>query len=252
MMKNKMTRFYRAYNLILILLSLGAVLVAVLGFSGKIQFTREPYLAIVLLLPLAFALDYAIRLLLAHGRRQMINQNTFSLTALAPSAGVMSPAQLRQVVHSASHARAVVWGGLRRRLHRLRLMIDHFLRGGGLIYYIGLTVFLIMSISAIYAYAERTTYGNALWWAVVTATTVGYGDISPHTVFGRLVAVVLMFNGIGLISTLTSSITAYLTNSRHSSSVSPAKELQRLQQLKKDGALTQTEFDQAKKKLLNQ
>ena len=52
-------------------------------------------------------------------------------------------------------------------------------------------------------------YWNGLWWAIVTATTVGYGDISPASVSGRIVAGMLMFTGIGLLSTLGATITAF-------------------------------------------
>ncbi len=51
--------------------------------------------------------------------------------------------------------------------------------------------------------------GDALWWAVVTVTTVGYGDVSPVTTEGRLIAVVLMFVGIGVISVFTATIVSY-------------------------------------------
>ncbi len=39
------------------------------------------------------------------------------------------------------------------------------------------------------------SYGDALWWAVATITTVGYGDIYPVTASGRIIAAVLMFTG---------------------------------------------------------
>lgn len=49
-----------------------------------------------------------------------------------------------------------------------------------------------------------TSLGLAYWWAVQTVTTVGYGDIVPKSVGGRVVAGALMLVGIALIPTLTS------------------------------------------------
>ena len=48
-----------------------------------------------------------------------------------------------------------------------------------------------------------------LWWAIVTTTTVGYGDIAPETGTGRLIAVVLMLAGTALIATVAASVSAY-------------------------------------------
>lgn len=64
------------------------------------------------------------------------------------------------------------------------------------------------AISAVEPEVVKGDYWNGLWWAVVTATTVGYGDISPSSVPGRMVAATLMFTGIGLLSTLAATITA--------------------------------------------
>ena len=55
---------------------------------------------------------------------------------------------------------------------------------------------------------EMTGMDDALWYMVVTITTVGYGDISAQTHAGRLVGVVIMFAGIGFISFLTATITS--------------------------------------------
>jgi voltage-gated potassium channel len=49
-------------------------------------------------------------------------------------------------------------------------------------------------------------YPDALWWAIVTVTTVGYGDRFPTTEGGRVVAVILMLVGIGLIGVLTATV----------------------------------------------
>ena len=53
--------------------------------------------------------------------------------------------------------------------------------------------------------------GEALWWAVVTVVTVGYGDKTPKGVIGRIVASIWMFTGILLISYFTASVTSALT-----------------------------------------
>ena len=53
------------------------------------------------------------------------------------------------------------------------------------------------------------SFVEGLWWALVTVSTVGYGDIVPQTPAGRLLAVVLMVSGLGLLSTLTAAIGAY-------------------------------------------
>jgi voltage-gated potassium channel len=47
---------------------------------------------------------------------------------------------------------------------------------------------------------------DGVWWAVVTVTTVGYGDLYPKTVQGRLIGMVLMFVGIGFLSLLTAAV----------------------------------------------
>jgi voltage-gated potassium channel Kch len=58
---------------------------------------------------------------------------------------------------------------------------------------------------------ERETYpsiGTGLWWAAQTVTTVGYGDNVPTSLAGRLVAVFVMFMGIGFLTVVTAAITS--------------------------------------------
>lgn len=72
--------------------------------------------------------------------------------------------------------------------------------------------------------------GLAYWWAVTTVTTVGYGDVVPESVGGRIVASGLMLTGLALIPTLTSVIVSTLI-AKHRSA-----EQERIIQLEQDSA----------------
>ena len=60
--------------------------------------------------------------------------------------------------------------------------------------------------------ANIETFGQSLWWAGVTITTVGYGDVYPVTVTGRLAAFALMLVGISLLGLVTASVAAWFVS----------------------------------------
>jgi voltage-gated potassium channel len=59
-------------------------------------------------------------------------------------------------------------------------------------------------------HAHIQGFGDALWWSMVTVTTVGYGDVFPITAEGRFVGTFLIFTGIGLFSTITALIASWV------------------------------------------
>jgi voltage-gated potassium channel len=76
-------------------------------------------------------------------------------------------------------------------------------------------IFLILFAAIIVLMAEEHVDSNiktaedAIWWSVVTVTTVGYGDRYPVTTVGRIIGAALMFTGAGLFSVLTAYIAAF-------------------------------------------
>jgi voltage-gated potassium channel len=75
---------------------------------------------------------------------------------------------------------------------------------------IGVLTLAIVAFGYIFYIAEPDikSFGDGIWWALVTVTTVGYGDITPATTLGRFVAGTLMFFGLGLIATVTAIVSA--------------------------------------------
>ena len=57
------------------------------------------------------------------------------------------------------------------------------------------------------------TYGNAVWWAIVTLATVGYGDFVPTTPLGRLVGSAVIVLGVTFLAFLTATVTSYFVSS---------------------------------------
>ncbi len=59
-------------------------------------------------------------------------------------------------------------------------------------------------------FEPETSFSSAIWWSVVTLTTVGYGDISPTTLGGRLIGILIMFCGIGVLGIFSATVASVL------------------------------------------
>lgn len=73
---------------------------------------------------------------------------------------------------------------------------------------------IVLSSATLISLAEQWSIVDALWWSIVTLTTVGYGDISPVTPVGRFVATIDMFIGIGILATLSATLASILVDQK--------------------------------------
>lgn len=88
------------------------------------------------------------------------------------------------------------------------------------LYALYLTILVVTFGAALVLSAERPypgsnihTYGEAVWWASVTVATVGYGDYVPVSPTGRLLATLMLVNGVVVISVMTASISSRFVSS---------------------------------------
>jgi voltage-gated potassium channel len=99
-----------------------------------------------------------------------------------------------------------MWPKLRRWLTTL----GRFIRRDNLPKLVILIILVVCGGTLGLAYFESVPLASALWWTVVTITTVGYGDITPVTIGGRLIGTVTMLTGIGLLGILTAALASLM------------------------------------------
>lgn len=168
---------------------------------GDLTGTASQVAEVILLLTWAlFAVDYLGELLLAEHRWRWFFRHLLDLAIVVLP--VLRPLRL---------VRLLVLMAIFQRF------AGRTMRGRVVVYLVGSTVMLIFVASLAVFDAERTepeatirSFGDAVWWACTTITTVGYGDMSPVSPTGRLIAVALMVGGIALLGTVTATLASWI------------------------------------------
>jgi voltage-gated potassium channel len=156
----------------------------------------------------AFALEYGIKIYLTPTRRHYFTHHLIELAVVALP--LLRPLRALRLLRVVNIARAGL--NLTNALRRLRGLLTHH----GLHYVLFVVLGVVIVCAALELEFEAgirgsniQNFGDAVWWAVVTVTTVGYGDKFPVSAGGRGVAVVLMLVGIGLIGILTATVASF-------------------------------------------
>lgn len=230
------------------ILAVISIILVILDYVSVINLTNGIWMWIDDSILLIFAIDYFYRLYRADNRGSFVKHNIFDLLSIIPVNGLFAffrIARIGRVARITRLLRVLRLVGLTGRLRKI-------LYTNGLVYLLYTSLSLLIIGTITYSITEHVSLAQAFWWAIATATTVGYGDISPHTFVGKIVALVLMLVGIGVIGTLTSSITTYFI--REDSKNADKKDdqlekiIQKLNDIEKQNQELKTEIQELKQK----
>ena len=163
----------------------------------------------------AFCVEFVTLLLLAPRKRQFIRQSWFDLLIIAVSPPFPIVPEAWQGLRAARALRVLrllrAFAFLSIGLKTTRRLLQHRKFNYVLVATSGVIVLGALGIYIIEREVNDAirSPGDALWWAISTTTTVGYGDIYPITGEGRLIAVTLMLTGIGVIGLFTATIASF-------------------------------------------
>lgn len=177
---------------------------------------REEGVLLSLLSWIVFAVDFAIRFALDPHKRNFMRRNWPLAVAL-----IFPPLRIILVI-------SAVMRVARDRNTLTKVVGLYAVYGVLFVVIFGALFTLMFEINA--PGANILSFGDAVWWGFVTVTTVGYGDFTPVTVGGRVVAVFIMFTGAAAVGAVTAAVASRFIKSGTSASSDSSQESQESQQ----------------------
>lgn len=214
----------KAYEIFMAVLAIISIILIILSYGSIINLNQGYPELLNNAILIIFTIDYFTRLYLAKDKKKFFKENIFDLLSIIPFSASFSLFRVSRLGRLVVIFRLI-------RLVGLTGKLNHLLKINGLIYIIYTSLAILIVSASMYSVSEHVAYGKALWWAIATATTIGYGDISPHTFLGKLAAILLMVIGIGFVGVLTSSLTNFFiqdhTNDRMATVLNKLNELEK-------------------------
>jgi voltage-gated potassium channel len=156
-----------------------------------------------------FITDFIIRFSKAPSKRSFLKWGWIDLVSSIPTFDVLRAGRFIRLIRLLRILRAV---------RSTKLLVTHIFRNrtrGTFAAVTSLSILLVIFSSIAILNVETDPSSNiktaedALWWAFVTITTVGYGDRYPVTTEGRIIAAILMVAGVGLFGTFTGFVASW-------------------------------------------
>lgn len=206
-LKKVLTLTYDSTSIFLCFISVALV---VLSFCIKEMSLGDPVFKIVLrILLYFFSLDLIIRFEYANNKRKFITGNIMLILSVIPTFSAFSILRIGRMSSLCGKYHLLRKMGLNPKFSN---QLDNFIYKSGVINLLVASSTILILSSLGYSFTEHVSMAKSIWWAISTATTVGYGDVSPKTNIGKLISSFLMVGGIGFIGLLTSTITEFFTS----------------------------------------
>lgn len=200
------------FNLLIIVLSIYVLLALLIDTFFKLPVEIQRLLLIIDdTICIIFISEFFVRLYKAENKRKFMKWGWIDLISSIPAFPFARVGRLFRLVKLMRILRA---------FRSVRVLIHHIFKNRvrGTMTTVSLVTILVVifaSISILIVEKDPNsnikTAEDAIWWSLVTVTTVGYGDKFPVTTEGRLIGIVLMFAGVGVFGTFTGYIASWFT-----------------------------------------
>lgn len=205
-------RLIFAYEVSLPLMALFSLVTLIALGSSYFHPGRQPLVIYVLdhVIWLVFTADMLVRLCCAKSLRGFVVSRLPEFVAVVPIVPFIALNYVFERLGwdqvSSVYVQAVFFIKFIAYLGRAFTTQSRFFKTNMLHYAGGVTIIAIVTAAMFFVNSEKSSYKDAIWWAFVTASTTGYGDIVPKTNMGRITGVCLMILGVACTTAFTSII----------------------------------------------
>lgn len=219
MTKRTKKKLIRIYEIMLPILALFELLSLI--SSGSAHFRPQEQSTVIFIIDhaawLIFVMDYTVRMVFTENKKHFFTSHLAEFVAIVPIGPLIVASRMLHAVNMGAFADGALKIAFIIKffsyLIRTYVMQRRFIKTNQLHYTAAISLTSLVVAAMLFADFENRSYSDGIWWAFVTASTTGFGDVVPTTQGGRIVGMFLMVVGLSCISMLTGVIAGRMMQS---------------------------------------